>query len=79
MKLNLDQLTYEINELRERRKKLNYTGREDLDCLNRISAIRKEVIAELNKVRAQIEVCPLSTLGELKQRKRELLDWKFNN
>lgn len=79
MKLNLDQLQKEMNDLRKRREELHYTGRADLDCLNRISAIRKEVIAELNKVRAQIEVCPLSMLGELKRRELELIGWKFNN
>ena len=79
MKLNLDQLQKEMNDLRKRREELHYTGRADLDCLNKMSAIRKDVTAELSKIRAQIEVCPLSMLGELRQRERELLDWKFNN
>jgi hypothetical protein len=79
MKLNLTQLQNEMNELRKRREDLHYTGRADLDCLNKMSAIRKEVSAELEKVRAQIEVCPLSMLGELKQRENELLEWKRRN
>lgn len=77
--MNLTVLQNEMNELRKRREELHYTGRADLDCLNKMSAIRKEVSAELEKVRAQIEVCPLSMLGELKQRKNELLEWKRRN
>ncbi len=69
----------EMNELRKRREELHYTGRADLDCLNKMSAIRKEVTAELSKIRAQIEVCPLSMISQLKQRENELLEWKRRN
>lgn len=79
VKVNLTECTERMNALRQRREELHYTGREDLDCLNKMKAIRHSVTEELSEVRAQIQVCPLRMLGSLKQREKELLEWKFEN
>ena len=77
--LNLTQLTKEYDTYRKQRAECGYTGLCDLKLLNKMADIRDEITLELAKVRAKIEVCPLSMLSELKQRERELVEWKRKN
>ena len=73
---NLAELSKEYDSLREKRRVLNYTGREDLVCMERMSYLRSCVTTELSEIRAKLAVCPLWMLWDLKARETALLEWK---
>ena len=77
--IDLEYATKKINQLREVRKELHYTGRADLDCLRQIDRIRNSVTEELKVVRAKLEVCPAGMIADLKKQEEALLEWKRKN
>lgn len=52
--INLDEAKSKIEECRKRREEIHYTGREDLDLIERIRRLKAEVRSELNTIRAVI-------------------------
>ena len=76
---DLTKLQREMDDFCARRKAINYTGVEDLQLLEKIRFVRSQVTRELDRVRAQIEVCPREMIADLKNRELELLEWKHSN
>lgn len=61
-----------IAEIQQKRAKINFTGREDINLLDQIKMIKNEATREINEINAQLRVCPNSMVSGLIAKRDEL-------